>query len=333
MSYKRLDPEDIVISDESVTSPTWTGDIVTLSSFYTSSTQAASTSGDYYLDVYQTTPATDGAAVQFSLAYGDKVGSGSVDLTSGVSGKSPSAITYGQYKALILSDKSAGSQFTFGSVESPYFYAINFERSRFKEKLLPGTFELTLNTTAGTIVLKDNSTSVTTDTFTDAGRVYTVVSSSGADPSCVNDSGSYGSFYPDVGIILLNGQVLDASFGDGGLALGTSRTSNTDTSGSQLIFDAISDGASFKLNSEETLSSNFVFVRARNSEFNYSVNPSILTGSGDLKYDVLVDTPRTYITAVGLYNDTNDLLAVAKLSRPLLKNFTKEALIRVKLNY
>jgi hypothetical protein len=47
----------------------------------------------------------------------------------------------------------------------------------------------------------------------------------------------------------------------------------------------------------------------------------------------MINSPQAYITTVGLYNDTNDLLAVAKLSRPLVKDFTKEALIRVKLNY
>jgi hypothetical protein len=39
------------------------------------------------------------------------------------------------------------------------------------------------------------------------------------------------------------------------------------------------------------------------------------------------------MTTVGLYNDTNELLAVAKLSKPLQKDFTKEALIRVKLDF
>jgi hypothetical protein len=39
------------------------------------------------------------------------------------------------------------------------------------------------------------------------------------------------------------------------------------------------------------------------------------------------------MTTVGMYNDNNELLAVAKLSRPLIKDFTKEALIRVKLDY
>ena len=48
MSYKRFDTEDIVISAESVTAPVWTGDIVTLDSFYTSSTQIGGVSGDYY---------------------------------------------------------------------------------------------------------------------------------------------------------------------------------------------------------------------------------------------------------------------------------------------
>ena len=87
------------------------------------------------------------------------------------------------------------------------------------------------------------------------------------------------------------------------------------------------------LQSEETVSSNFVFVRVRNSEYNYSTNPSNITGSGELRHDIMINSPQAYITTVGLYNDSNDLLAIAKLSRPLLKDFTKEALVRIKLDY
>ena len=47
----------------------------------------------------------------------------------------------------------------------------------------------------------------------------------------------------------------------------------------------------------------------------------------------MVNNPQSYITSVGLYNDNNDLLGVAKLSKPLLKDFTKEALVRIKLDY
>ena len=77
-----------------------------------------------------------------------------------------------------------------------------------------------------------------------------------------------------------------------------------------------------------------VFVRARNSEFNYSENPSYISGStGEVIFSNFINAPQTYITTVGMYNDNNDLIAVAKMSRPLLKDFTKEALIRVKLDF
>ena len=47
----------------------------------------------------------------------------------------------------------------------------------------------------------------------------------------------------------------------------------------------------------------------------------------------MINSPKTYITTVGLYNDKNELLAVAKMSQPIAKDPTKEALIRVKLDY
>jgi hypothetical protein len=98
--------------------------------------------------------------------------------------------------------------------------------------------------------------------------------------------------------------------------------------------NAIQSGSSFGLNSEETITSDFVFVRARNSEFNYSENPSYISGStGEVIYNYFINNPQTYITTVGMYNDSNELLAVAKLSKPLLKDFTKEALVRVKLDF
>ena len=88
------------------------------------------------------------------------------------------------------------------------------------------------------------------------------------------------------------------------------------------------------MNSQETITSDFVFVRPRSSEFNYSENPSFISGStGEVIYDDFINNPQVYVTTVGLYNDNSELLAVAKLSKPLLKDFTKEALVRVKLDF
>ena len=90
---------------------------------------------------------------------------------------------------------------------------------------------------------------------------------------------------------------------------------------------------SFTLQSSETVSSRYFFTRVKNSDFNYTTNPSIIDDNGNILYTTLINNPQTFITTVGMYNDSNELLAVAKLSKPLVKDFTKEALIRVKLDY
>ena len=148
------------------------------------------------------------------------------------------------------------------------------------------------------------------------------------------NSGSYGKFLPDVGLIIFNGDALAAPGGqDGGLGMIINTVSNVNGGNLNLIYNTINASASFSLQSEETISSNYVFVRVRNGEYNYSTNPSNITGSGELRHNIMINTPQAYITTVGLYNDNNDLLAVAKLSKPLLKDFTKEALVRIKLDY
>ena len=332
MSYKRFDADDVLVSVESVTTSAWSGNVTTLSSFYTSSTQYNSTSGDFYVNVFNQDPSGSGEEIQFTVGYANKNGAGTVLYNSNVAGKSPSDTVYGQYRTLVLGDEEA--DFVFGSGDNTYtadsFYVITIDRGRYKEKILPGSLELTLNVGGNSIVIQDTSVTTTTETFTDAGRVYELKTSAN---NSVNNSGSFGKLLPDIGVILLNEEALDATVGNGGIALSTGNSTNTDDQNPKKLFNAIVAGGSFKLSSQETVSSNFVFARARNSEFNYSTNPSILTGSGELRHDVLIDSPETYITSVGVYNDNQDLLAVAKLSRPLLKNSTKEALVRIKLDY
>ena len=339
MSFKRFEADDLVVSSEPVSAPVWSTDTPVLTSFFTSSTQPSTTSGNYFYNVYQTGSTLNNAAVQFSIAYADAVGSGSNPFNNGVVGKSPTSTIYGQYRTLVLGDEA--SSFSFAGTTSEYFYAITIDRDRFKESLLPGSFNLTLTNSANTLKLTDNSIATSTISFNDAGRVFQVVSGSNGTPyTGVNangysvGSGSYGYFLPDIGVILLNGEALDESGANGGIALSTSRTSTLPTPANMgRLYNAIKAGGAFQLNYKETISSQFTFVRVRNSEFNYSTNPSYITGSGDLRISNMVNAPQTYITTVGMYNDNNELLAVAKLSRPLLKDFTKEALIRIKLDF
>ena len=345
MSFKRFDAEDIVVSADSIAAPLWTGDVITLTSFYTSSTQTGGSSGEYYHDIYNEDPSAnpDTARTQFSITYADAEGSGSILYNNAIPGKSPSATVYGQYRNLVLGDEEA--EFTFGGIVSDYFYAIAIDRERYKEKLLPGSFNLILGKDGNTISLIDNSRSTPTISYVDSGRVYELITGS-ADGTVYTGSGtstneygyagangSYGKFLPDIGVVLLNGKVLDLPAISGGLDLQINRNPGAAITNNLIKLERALQSGSIRAQSEETVSSNFVFIRARNSEFNYSTNPSNITGSGELRHSVMINSPQTYITTVGLYNDNLDLLAVAKLSRPLLKDFTKEALIRIKLDY
>ena len=53
----------------------------------------------------------------------------------------------------------------------------------------------------------------------------------------------------------------------------------------------------------------------------------------NIRFETHKLNPKVFITTVGLYNDAFELMAIAKLSQPVAKDFTKEALIRVKLDY
>jgi hypothetical protein len=342
MSFKRFDPQDVIVSAESITTPVFSSNATTLNTFFTSSVQLQASSGEYFVEVYQEEFLSASAEPQFYVAYAHEKGSGSLLYNPSVDGKSRSSTIYGQYRNIALEDED--TSFQFGGVSVEDFYVISVDRARYKEKILPGSLTLNLGQGSDVISLTDNSQVVSTISFSGGSRVFEIVSGSqgtvytgaswtGGTNGYSNASGSYGKFLPDIGVLLINADALSNAPSDGGISFSPTENSNSDDNNPEAFVDAMNIGGQFTLRSDETVSSNFIFVRARNNEFNYSTNPSISTGSGELRYDVLRTSPQAFITSVGLYNDNNDLLAVAKLSRPLLKDFTRELNLRIKLDY
>jgi hypothetical protein len=346
MGFKRLEADDFVVSAQAQTATCWTNNAPTLTTFYTQSNQVNGASGKYYTTVFNDNPTGSGAKAQFEIAYGNENGSGALAFNqTAAPGVSPASTIYGQYRTLVLEDEN--STFVFGGVTGSSIYALSIERAAYKESLFPGSMNLILTIGSNTITLTDDSNMVSIPTYYGTQRAYQVISgSNGVAANSDNSngrittegysktSGSYGLFLPDIGTILLNGNALDNSAGNGGIVLDTNQTTNTNGENPLKLLAAITTGASFGLNSEETITSDYIFVRARNSEFNYSENPSYISGStGEVIYNYFINNPQTYMTTIGLYNDSNELLAVAKLSKPLNKDFTKEALVRVKLDF
>ena len=346
MSYITFNAYDFVVSADSITSTLWSNNASTLTSFFTAS---AAITNNAYLPVYAVNPISNTTALpQFSIAYGNVNGTGSAPINASVTGSSPTRITYGQFRTLVNGDENTNFNFGTGNTDSSDLYVINVNRANYKEKLFLGTFNLWLSGSNGTtqslVKLTDNSISTTTVNYCDAGRVFDIVSGSNGITTTSNFSGiaagytvsgSYGKFLPDVGLILLNPRALQLSASQGGIGLipDVGLTSNALGNINRGLYGAMSLGANFQLNSEETITSDYIFVRIKNSDFNYTTNPSMISGSGEFYFPSLVENPQTYITTVGMYNDNNELLAVAKLSKPLVKDFTKEALVRVKLDF
>lgn len=322
MSFSRYNTDDSVISAETVVRPMWTGDEYKLSTFFTASAYT-----EYYLDVYNGVSTATGSEVQFDIQYGNINGSGSAPINSTVAGYSPSRIVYGQYRNLVYGTEATNFSFDGGTTTAKDIYAINISRTRYKQSIQPGTFNLTL-TGGSTIKLTDDSNTTGLTRFLGENRVYYIISGSNGNAytsSAVNTY--YGMMLPDLGII-----ILDAS---GSLSpyITTPNQGVTTVNNHLKLFASIKAGTNFQAQSQEVISSRYFFTRVKNSEFNYTTNPSIIDDNGNLLYTTLINNPQTFVTTVGMYNDNNELLAVAKLSKPLVKDFTKEALIRIKLDY
>ena len=349
--YTKFDMVNDVISNQTeiVTAGLWSDNVAGLTTYFTSSVQT-NTQRAYYVDVLQSNPSVTGSATQFSIAWGHALGSGS--NSQGQLNDSPSKAIYSQYRQLLLNPTD--TRFTTqGSGSTDYIYVINFKRNRLKERMDPGNFELPLSkintrtsnatgsvaTASGVFTLIDDS-SIASATLVGSGKVFNIVSGS-INSGVYNPTAPvyYGLMYPDYGTLILDGKMLDQQLGFATVT-GSSVEGNNhfvlhhSISGSALTTGPSGDKFSFLARNSEKITSTHYFVRIKNAEYNFSNNPSYVTGSvGQIAQSSFIGDPKTYITTIGLYSERQELLAVAKLSKPLLKSFQREALIRVKLDY
>ena len=351
--YKRFGEFDKVNAKvEVVTTGLWTGDVGSLTSFFTSSTQKTN-SGDYYYDVYSTNPQSDSSAeVQFGLAYGHVDGSGSVSLQNDDTSTLATKATYAQYRSVLLNPTDTKFSFENGSgtaVDSNSIYAITVNRARYREKMDAGNWSLTLSGSNGVFHFIDDSGKKFGDTLGKAGRVFKVVSGSlelgteneaTVNTTTASNNQGYGLFYPDKGILILNptaisdtvGNAFDQNWNSLGTLTGNTAV-DAEYQNHERLFWAIHHGGDFQARRTENISTQHFFVRATNREFNYSNNPTYVNTDGTFVETTFETDPRTYVTTVGLLNDSNELIAVAKTSQPIEKSFDKEVLIKVKLSF
>ncbi len=353
--YKRFGEFDKVNAKvEIVTTGLWANDSGSLNVFYTASSQTTATSGKYYYNVYDQNPLTsETEEVQFAVAYGHVDGSGSVSLSADDNALLPTKATYAQYKSMLLDPTD--TKFSFDnssaiSTDANGIYIINIARARYREKMDAGNWSLKLSGSNGLFTFIDNSGKKFGDSYGLSGNVFKVVSGSlnlgtqsEATVNTTTDATSgegFGEFYPDRGIIILNakavGNVVGNVFNEAFQTVGSlvpSDSTAADMENHKRLYYAIKHGKDFEARRTENISTQHFFVRATNRQFNYSNNPTYIDADGFFTEPTFETDPQTFITTVGLLNDANELIAVAKTSQPIVKSFDKEVLIKVKLSF
>jgi len=312
---------------------------------------SGSDASKYYINVYLTGSNTGSSApVEFAIAYGHKYASGSVQLTTSDSALLPTKAIYSQYR-ILLNDNFEGEADEFftvysSSIEDGYSidhaYIINLARARYRQQADAGNLTLTISGSTRTITLIDDSGKKFSDKAGKAGTVFNIVSGStnlGTEAAATintytaSNQQGFGKFYPKLGIILLNPTAIAAAAGSD-LLPSTASAPSVETYNHNKLFNAIKGGGDFEMRRTENVSTQHFFVRATNREFNFSNNPTFVSGSdGTFREPSFESDPKTYITSVGLFNDANELMAVAKTSQPIAKSFDKEVLIKVKLDF
>jgi hypothetical protein len=241
-------------------------------------------------------------------------------------------------------------------------FAITFEANLFKNQINPGQLQFSLSGSNGVFTFIDDSGIANT-----TSPVYNIISGSiiNSVPTPYNVNGqvayqSLGLFYPKNGIVILNVDAINNLIGlpqgvdsnGNGTVMPYSSTLWNDQNTNPVnafqlyqscLFNSIvgagAYGANMYVVKSEAIPTTQYYVRVQNANFNYTNNPTFVSDGtdgltkGTIKIPALRTNPTTYITTIGLYDASNELVAVAKLSQPLPKSFDNEYLIKVNLAY
>ena len=333
--------EDRIIETTKVTAGYFSDGAGTLEGTNMVTASLTASQDKYYVNIQK----DGGTKDEFSITFGSKSGLGSPDVVG------HTKAVYQYYADLLLFPEDIetnGFQFD-GSTTQDSIWIIAAERANMKDRWNKKNWTLTLGGGGGaggtvdtTIKLTDDS-DVVTNTPTPVGERYNIVSGTLGSVHTPATSKTYGWFYPNFGILVLNGAELSASLpgeaanngsltiNDEGIGFGV----NTATDGTAFnhlkLANAVQSGSLVARSEEDQITTSY-FIRARAAHWNFSTNPTFITGSDATFSNVdFTGNPQTWITTIGLYDTEDRLVAMGRLSTPVLKNASSELMAKVKL--
>ena len=253
------------------------------------------------------------------------------DENSRINGIPIPLINYEKYNNLIMGGRGLRSIMGDSGGRGINFYALSLNRKYYKHGVDINTFKLKISRNTAIDQYPVIMTASNTKINTELGEAHYIKISDG---SIKTSGGSiYGVIIPSIGLILLNAipaitpnkaftnsyeeQIKGFIFGEKSFAFNNN--------------DRTRYLHSIEFESQEHIVYKQVFIRALNDQFNHTENPSYFNNKNEIKNPYFINNPTTYITSIGLYNNNEDLLAIAKLKKPIKKSTIDEALIRIKL--
>ena len=347
--------EDTITTQITVTNGYFDGGVGTLAGSSLATSSLSATQKSYYYNLQYN------SKDHFSVTYGHIDGSGSAVESATTEGTTQAIykqfFNFTEPDSAKLRDGDGWSMIdgTNGAnaVSQHDVYILSAERLRMKDRLNPGTWTINLSGSASTSSMGAVSLALTDDSKTTAaesapfGPRYHIVEGSAGSVTTAYTTKTYGFFYPDAGLMVLSANALsssipgdaeyitsgsDATILNNGLAQDLTVTEATDNASKIRI--AIQRGSGITLRSEEQQYVYDYFCRAKASEFNLSQNPTFWSGSDyKIRHNDMVTNPQTFVSEVGLLDVNGDVLAVGRLSSPINKNFSSEAIVKVRLTY
>jgi len=243
-------------------------------------------------------------------------------------------------------------------------FVINLARLLTKDEIKKGSFNLELGVNDGfgqpfrkRVALKDTGANDNFFVNSPAGEYGILYATNTTGSALVNPTGGTtsvkaGLIFYQAGVAVISGSIFDAtanvaSIGTDGHLSASADLLSAKTFEHGNAFEAMLTGTTINncatairrriynlsFNNTTELHSTIYFCRLHNNDFNYSTNPTYISGSKLKVKTNATDMPVSYLTTVGLYGANNELLAVAKLSEPLKKTPQNEITLRVRLDY
>ena len=341
MDFITLTSDDEVTETTKVTTGYFTGDLGSLAGSNFSTESLAAGEKKYYYDLQYS------SEDQFSVAFGHINGLGSQSGSTANKVGQTEAV-YRQFASQLLLPSEISGGFIINSTSQSACHFIVAKRARMKDRINKKNWTLHLSGTLsnGTVTelrLTDDS-DTTAATITPAGPRFNIISGSAGTKVGTK---IYGHFFPNMGVLALSTNTVSSSLpGSASAAViaqntlttmtkaGLAEDTSTDAENALKLVKCIQNGTTTSFRSEEDQNSVMYFCRAKAANFNYTNNPTFTSGSDNgFKQRTMEGNPQTFITTVGLYDAQDTLVAVGKLSTPVQKNHSSEAVIKAKLTY